>query len=588
MNVLGLKIIAHDTGAAVISNGRVLAIAEERLNKVKHSYNMFPELSISYCLKGFNLKPEDIDLIVIDQVDIPRRKLLMKDVFLKKMGNVFSKARIEVINHHDAHAASAFFCSPFEEAAILIYDGAGEQFESFLGVTAIETDTIYHGRGNRFYQLQKTMHFHDGEVFPHTFGIGKLYSTISAKYLDFGRYNEGKMMGLAPYGKDSILKRFPPELWYCEKEGHILCNARIRYSKARLRAWAKKNKFLMPLRWLKEIIYQKIKMDFSKSEAGVFAPINLPRPWRVSSTDKLPDDYYTDVAYAAQKILEQVAMKWAKKLKDITDSKNLCVAGGVGLNIDVNKKFIDDAGFEGLFVQPASSDTGVALGCALYGWHVLLDQPRFWIMKHAYLGSSYTEEEILSVIEKRKEDIRVRKSPDIAAETAKLIAENLIVGWFQGASEYGPRALGHRSILCSASRAEMKDILNNKVKHRESWRPFAVSILLEHVPEWLDLNIESPYMLLAAQVKEDKKRLIPSVVHVDGTTRVQSVTSKENGIYYDLISEYHKLTGIPLVLNTSFNLAGEPIIETPGDALDCFLRTKMDYLVIGNYLISKK
>lgn len=601
MNVLGLKITGHDTGAALISQGRVIAIAEERLNRVKHSFNMFPELAIDYCLNALNVEPKEVNLIVIDQVGT-RTRIRIKEMFLEKVGDRFPRASIEVINHHDAHAASAFFCSPFEEAAILVYDGSGEKFETHLGVFATETETLYRGSGNQFHQIQKTMHLREGKVFPYTFGVGKLYSLLSNVYLRFGAYNEGKMMGLAPYGDDSLLKKFREEMWFKEKDGHIVCNSRIAFpggSKIKLLISSKS-----PQEILKRII-RKIKFllkplaknlikfaysDFAEEifvEPKIFPKIYLPKPPRPKDCE-LPDDYYTNVAYAGQQILEKVATLWGKKLKGITKSENLCVAGGVGLNIDANKRFLDTVGFKHVFIQPAASDTGIALGSALYGLHVILNQPRFSIMKNASLGKKYSGAEIKSAIEERKSEIVVKTFNNIAEETAKLISQGKIIGWFYGGSEYGPRALGHRSILADPRVKDMKDILNNKVKHREPWRPFAASILRESMSKYFELEEESPFMLLAAKVKEEKQKLIPSVVHVDGTSRIQSVTKEENGHYYDLIAAFNKITGVPLILNTSFNLAGEPIVETPKDALNCFLSTQMDFLVLENYLISKK
>lgn len=228
MNVLGLKIISHDTGAALISDERVIAIAEERLNRVKHSNNMFPQLSIDYCLKEFNLKPEDIDLVVIDQVD-RRDTWPMKQWFLERVTGDFSRARVEVINHHDAHASSSFFASPFEESAVLVYDGSGEKFVSHLGILANETESLYVGKGKELKLLQKTTHLQEAKRYPYTYGVGKLYQRISENYLDFGKFNEGKMMGLAPYGNDSVLKQFPMDHWFYEQHGHIFCNARFTY-----------------------------------------------------------------------------------------------------------------------------------------------------------------------------------------------------------------------------------------------------------------------------------------------------------------------------------------------------------------------
>ncbi len=602
MNVLGLKIKGHDTGAALIAGKRVIAIAEERLSRVKHSVEAFPHLSIKYCLETFGIKPDEIDLIVLEQVSA-RWRTPIKEMFLAEVGNTFSKARVELVNHQDAHAASAFFCSPFDEAAVLVYDGAGEIYQTHLGVTAIETDTLYRGVGNKLHKIQKTLHLRDGKMCPYTQGIGKLYSDITA-YVNMGKYNEGKTMGLAPYGNDSILKQFPPEMWFTEREGHIICNSRISFPKENIATRTTRQMkgfatFIDSARSyvrmsLKKVIRPRIfnwlQKFYSKDmfvEPNIFPVIKLPRPPRKSS-DALPDEYYSSVAYAVQKVLEMVALRLGTKLKNITGSEYLCVAGGVGLNIDANIKFITDVGFKHIFVQPGASDTGIPLGCALHGMHEILNQPRFYVMKNAELGRPYTESEIKTALKKYETQITVKKSKNIVEESAKILADQKIIGWFYGGSEYGPRSLGRRSILCDARPKDMRDIVNNRVKHREPWRPFAASVLKEDMTTWFETTEESPFMLLAPNVVKDKRDRIPSVVHVDGTSRIQTVTKEADGRYYDLINAFKKITDVPLILDTSFNLAGEPIVETPEDAIKCFLSTNMDYLVLENYLISKK
>ena len=604
MNVLGLKIRSHDTGAALISNEKVVAIAEERLCRIKHSNNVFPKLAIQYCLREFNLKPEDIDLVVIDQVD-RRETWPMKKWFLEEVEGDFSKARIEVINHHAAHAASAFFASPFDDAAVLVYDGSGEKFVTHLGVLANETESLYKGVGNKMELLQKTVHLQESKRFPFTYGIGKLYQRLSENYLDFGKYNEGKMMGLAPYGNDSVLKQIPMENWFAERNGEIFCNARFSYPARSTATRLSKAKnigsvffgVLVLLRLKVRHVLRKASQvlgayhyGYVFAEPTLFPKIRLPKPAR-SPEDKLPDTYYASVAYLGQKVLEEVAVRWGRRLKSITGAKNLCIAGGVGLNIDANRNFLDVVGFEKLFVQPASSDTGIALGCALYGYHVILDKPRFFVMHSAALGHTYSDSDIEKALDERKDEIVVTKSEHTAKEAAKLLADGKILAWHQGGAEYGPRALGNRSIIVDARKADMKDILNDRVKHRESWRPFAASILRESLSEWFELETESPataFMLLAAPVKMDKRSRVPSIVHVDGTCRMQTLTKEANGRYYDLVKEFETLTGVPLILNTSFNLGGDPIVETPADSLDTFLATNIDYLVIEDYLVAKK
>jgi len=605
MAVLGLKVLGHDTGAALISNNKVVAIAEERLNRVKNSVGCFPELSINYCLETLSVEVDEVELIVIDRY-VPDTKdiALNVKVFEEKMGSKFPNAKIVTANHHDAHVASAFFVSPYNDSAVLIYDGSGEVFEDHLGVVVTETDSLYKAENISFELIQKTAHVKRDFKFPYTTGIGKLYSIISKEYLNFGSFSEGKLMGLAGYGDDRVLKKYPMDKWFTERNGHILCNPKIVFRDLSIsdKIKNKKNVFkfskvLIDFTRSKIIYFLKKARDYvtyiGSGKAGsfvrpeIFDPIILDKPKR-KEDEPLPDDYYASVAYAVQEVLEVVATRFGEKLKKITKSDNLCVAGGVGLNIDANRNFLDKVGFKNIFVQPAASDTGLALGCALYGYHVVLQKPRFFEMNSVSLGRVYTEEEILKAINKYKDKINVSKDTNVPETCAKHLSDKKIIGWFEGGSEYGPRALGNRSIICDARPEEMKDILNEKVKNREMWRPFATVILRDKLCEWFNMDYDSPFMLLDAEVLPSKVGMIPSVTHIDGTSRIQTVTEHYNGNYYKVVKEFEKLTGVPLLLNTSFNLAGEPIVETPEDAISTFLRTKMDYLVLENFILSKK
>lgn len=598
MIILGLKIKQHDTGAALISGNRVVAIAEERLNRIKHSRDMFPVLSIDYCLKAFGVHPEEVDLVVLDKVGSHHTRT-PEEIFRKNGGGRFTKARIIAINHHDAHAAAAFFCSPFQEAGVLIVDGVGETLRDNLGALGTETETIYRGENNRLVPLQKTRHLREVIGFPYTIGIGKLFSFISDGYLNFGDYNEGKMMGLAPYGDNRILQEYPFERWFrIDEEGRVLCNPRIVFEGINeAKGFRQKSHPRGFLLWLRNVVLRKIayalfsaaytkKREPSLMEPVLFDEIRLRKPRRKNET--LPEPYYAGAAYAAQKVLEEVMAAWGTRTKNMTGTKHLCLAGGVGLNIDANRRFLEGVGFQKLFVQPAASDSGIALGCALWGAHMLSGLPRFWEMKSASLGRPYTDAEIMRAFDAYKDKITARRSSSIAEEAAKLIANGKIIGWFQGGSEYGPRALGNRSILCDARNPKMTDIVNKKVKHREPWRPFAASVLAERQREWFELEHPSPFMLLAAPVVQEKRKLVPSIVHVDGSCRIQSVTQESNAPYYELLRAFEKETGVPLVLNTSFNDAGEPIVETPEDALRCFLNTEMDALALEGWIVRKK
>lgn len=604
MKVLGLKVAGHDTGAALIADGKIVAIAEERLTRVKHSDGSFPSRSIDYCLDAVKIRAEDVDLIAVDPTIVDKATWeSSEDVIRREVSARFPKARIVKVNHHDAHAAAAFFCSPFDEAAILVYDGSGELIKTHYGTIASETETLYKARGIEITQIHKTLHAKSARRFPYTMGLGKLYSFFSRDYIKFGAHNEGKMMGLAAYGDDRFLKQYPYESFVTKRYGELLCNADISFPKpstSRKVTRAGFSRLATVAYWGVRLRLLRIKDSFIRKAAinsgetpyadpHVFEQVRLERPARDPKHDVLPDTYYSSVAYAAQKIFERFAIEIGTYLRTVTGSDYLCVAGGCALNIDANRNFMTEVGFKDIFVQPASSDCGIALGCALWGYHVTLKQPRFWVMRSASLGRSYTNEEIDEAISARQTEITHTVSSDIARDAAKLISDGNILGWFQGGSEYGPRALGNRSILANAADKNMRDILNKRVKHREMWRPFATSILAERLGDWFDLQPSSTtaFMLLCGEVRKEKRGLVPSIVHVDNTCRMQTLTKEDNGVYYDLVKSFEELTGTPLIINTSFNLGGEPIVESPADALHTFLRTDMDYLVLGDRIIRK-
>ena len=573
MNVLGIKIVGHDTGAAIIKDGARFAISEERLNKIKHSKNMFPHLAIDYVLQAAKVSPDEIDLIVIDQI-YDKETYDMEKMFEDNKKHQFSNAEIKVINHHLAHAASAFLCSPFEEAAIMIVDGTGETIHSHVG-SGREVHSLYYGNKNDIHLIHKTLKSSN------TIGIGKLYATITNKFLNLGRYNEGKTMGLASYGDaEKIFKDIPRDKWYRETNGDFICNARINFSSSDRKHYS----FIGFVRELKRKIFNNPKKSL---DSNFFNKIYLSHPSR-KKDQKLPADYYSDAAAVVQALIEEIFVKMSRNLHDITQSENLCLAGGCALNGVSNNKILEDGKFKNLFIQPASSDAGIPLGSALWGYYLFLDKDRDYVMKDAYLGREYSENEIAEDLEKTN-GIEFYKSENVAKETAKEIANGKIIGWFQGGSEYGPRALGSRSILCDARDKDMKDILNERVKHRERWRPFAASVLKENVQDYFEFkDHDSPFMLFVPKIKKEMKDKIPSLVHIDGTCRIQSVTKEDNGAYYDLIKEFKNITGVPLIIDTSFNLAGDPIIETPADALKCFLSTQIDVLILGKYIVKKK
>jgi len=599
--VLGVKMFGHDTGAALIYNDKVIAIAEERLNRIKYSPDIFPTLSIQYCLDAAGITESDVELVVGEKTPEQRSLEDQTKHFHEQSKGRFSHARYVTAGHHDAHAASAFFCSPFEESAILIYDGAGDEERNHLGISVVETETLYYGSGTSLSVIDKTVHVPSSALHaPYTAGIGTVYATLSRDYLNFGYYNEGKMMGLAAYGNDSFLKQFPFERWVTTHNGQLVCNGQILFSRGGMATQKDFRTLLNTLYWgvrlrilrlvgsLTSALRRK-KQPHIVANPHLFEEIRIARPMR-DKIDPLPETYYASVAYAAQKVFERFAIEIGNHLKAITRSKNLCVAGGCGLNIDANRNFITEVGFESIFVQPASSDCGLGLGYALWGYHMVLGKPRFWEMKNASLGRSYSQGEVDAAITVRHNEIQTYVAKDVAKEAAHLIASGKIIGWFQGGAEYGPRALGNRSILCDPRDPKMKDTLNARVKHREMWRPFATSILREKLTEWFDIDTDSPataFMLLAALVRKEKQPQIPSLVHVDETCRMQTLTKEANGKYYDLVKAFEDETGVPMILNTSFNLGGDPIVESPKDALDTFLRTDLDYLILENKIVSK-
>ncbi len=555
MNILGLHIFGHDTGAAIVSKGRLWAIGEERLDRRKHS-GYFPHLSVKYLLQAAGLNSiNEIDLIV----GVTRHNKEGTNVTVSSIRDELGyTGRIHTVSHHDAHAASAFCASPFDEAAIMVVDGLGSKSVevetgkelpfSLRGLTIKEqkdreeVQSFYRAQGNELTPIRK-----DCTVPGYMNGLGLVYMGTSV-FLNFGDFGSGKVMGLAPYGGQPG-KTVEPK-FFDVVDGVALTKSEKNFVRH-------------------NDLYQKR-----------FFP-DLPR----RENQALPDDLYTEIAYAVQKETEDGLIEIARHLYRISPSRNLCYAGGVGLNSVANKKILDNTPFENIFIQPGACDSGIALGCALYGANFIeKEAPGRYRFKNAYLGRDYSEEEILEAL-RNTPNIRFTKEKDIVKRSAALLADGKILGWLEGGSEIGPRALGHRSIICDPGKPEMKDILNEKVKHREGFRPFAPSVLLECAPEYFDLNCESPYMLLIAAVKNDKQGIIPAITHVDGTARVQTVTKNDNGRYYDLIKEFYNITNVPVILNTSFNIAGEPIVETPQDALRCFMSTEMDYLIIEDYLV---
>lgn len=586
MRILGIKILGHDTGAALLIDDKVVAISQERLDRKKYS-RAFPKESVDYCLSSAGLKDlGEIDYVAIEQMDMTTEPLIEE---LRNNGwwDKISKKTI-FVNHHDAHAASAFFCSPFNEASVMVVDSAGQKAHLGTGLFGVETETFYKGDENGLHQIARNYApFNQFTGWLLNFsGVGNFYSQVTY-FLGFGKYEEGKTMGLAPYGKGIFNSKIPKEqfvkklgdyqyIFPSRLEPHPETSLKYLFKKS---SYSRKSAILRQLKLMAHAFSRK-GLAYEKPSPFPKTPEVFLKNPRGNKKIKLPDNFYTELAYWAQENLEKVMIGYANHLYRVTRSKNLCIAGGVGLNSVANKKILDATPFENIFIQPASGDSGLPLGAALWASHQIKKNPVRWRMDNAYLGRSYGENKILEAV--KNSGCKYEKVDNAPLIAAKLLAEEKIVGWFQGKSEYGPRALGSRSILCSPIPKGMKDKLNAQVKHRESFRPFAPICLEEFANEYFDLDCPSPFMLLIAKVKKNN---VPAITHIDNTARVQTINPNQNPKIYSLITEFKKLTGVPVILNTSFNDNGEPIVETPEDAVKAFKATNLDALIIGDYLL---
>lgn len=566
MLILGIFAYQHDASACLVENGQLLSLVEEeRLNREKHSA-AFPELSIKYLLKKYNKTINEIDYITISwkprleilsnfynviknfpqslnlikagatQNEISLIKRLKKQLSLrsefKKFGFELSdNTKIVEIEHHLGHAASVFLVSKFEESAIITWDGRGESTSVLLS------------KGNK-EKITKLKEF----KIPNSIGI--FYSAIT-KYVGFNLFDEGKTMGLSAYGTDKYLKEFD-DIIYVENNSFKINQKYFSYMTHG------RNKFIS------DYFIQK------------FGP---PR----KKNEKITK-HYMDIAYAAQKKLEEIGLHLIKYLKQICPSENLCITGGVALNCIMNQKIVESKIFKNIFVQPIASDAGTSLGGAFYLYNSILGNTRSYIFEDIYLGPSFNDQEIEKILNQM--NCKFSKSDNVFKDSARLIANGNIVGWFQDKMEAGPRALGNRSILADPRNDKIKDKLNLIVKKRESYRPFAPAVLDEKKNDFFKMNYDSDYMILSADVIDNKQNVIPAVTHVDGTARVQTVKKEINYKFWKLISEFEKITKVPVLLNTSFN-ENEPIVCHPIEAIECFQRTKLDYLILQNYILEK-
>lgn len=574
MNILGINAYHGDASAALVIDGDlVAAVEEERFTRVKHDTS-FPTLAIQWCLEQAGLSPDDIDHISLSKnpkanlgrrvrfaIGSPagrrmartrvanlRKTLGAKSTMEDKLGitNKPLRAQTHFTEHHRSHIASSFFVSPFDDAAVLSIDGMGDMISARWGT----------GKGRELNLM--------GEVgFPHSLGI---YYTAITQYLGFPNYgDEYKVMGLASYGKPT----------YMNEMRKVLTANGLDYRLG-----------------LEFFRHQKVGSQMtwdggSPTQEALWGDGMLAAfgPQRSDPSSELEERHY-DIAHSMQKHLEEIELGMLRKLHEITGSKKLCLAGGVALNCVANGRIIQDTPFEELYIQPAANDAGTSVGAAYHVHNQVLGGDRGFVMDHSYWGPEYSEEACRAALDQAGIAYQALSDEEAIKRTAQHLADGKIVGWYQGRMEFGPRALGNRSILADPRRAEMKDILNARIKHRELFRPFAPSLLEEAVGDYFDQTHPSPFMLMTYNVLPDKLEAIPAPTHVDGTGRLQTVRRDQNARYYDLIKAFGDLTGVPVLVNTSFN-DNEPICCRPEEAVDCYARTKMDVLVLGNLMAEK-
>jgi carbamoyltransferase len=578
MYILGINAYHGDAAAAIVRDGKLIAAAEEeRFNRFKHSAG-FPVQAIRYCLEAARIGPEELDHVGISRdpsahlhkkILFAATRVASESIFNQikdRLGNaakvrdlrdelarVFGvskkvlRARFHNVEHHRAHLASCFFVSPFERAALLSIDGFGDFISTMWAL----------GEGNSIDVL--------GQVeYPHSTGI--VY-TATTQFLGFPHYgDEGKVMGLAPYGRPRFINEFR-EIIRTEENGQFRLN--LDYFRHHAEG--------VEMTW--DEGSPVIGRVFSDEYAHLFGPP------RAAGEQLLDRD--RDIAASLQLRLEEVGFHVLNHLHTQTGVTDLGLAGGVAYNSVMNGKILLNTPFKRLFIQPAAGDSGTALGVCYQIHNAILKGERAEVMTGAYTGPEFTDEEIEPALVENKFRFEFYSDQELTKRAAQDIAAGLVVGWFQGRMEFGPRALGNRSIVVDPRRAEMKDILNDRIKKREPFRPFAPSILEERVADYFEQTHPAPTMLMVYQIKEERRGEIPAVTHVDGSGRLQTVSREVNERYYHLISDFAALTGVPVVLNTSFN-ENEPIVCTPRQAIDCFQKTKMDVLYLGNYAVRRE
>ena len=564
---LGISCYYHDSAAALLKDGHVIcAVEEERFTRKKFD-DGFPKKAIEWCLKDAGISPKELDTIAFYDKPILKFERLLDNYIAVAPRGLFSfldvipkwihkrlwikseiknnlkgfKGNIIFPEHHMSHAAHAFYTSPFEESAILTIDGVGEWSTTSFGYAS-----------NNKIKLTNDIHW------PHSLGL--FYSAFTY-FLGF-KVNEGeyKLMGLSSYGTPKYYDLILDNLIDVKDDGSIHLN-------------------------MKYFAFTYDKVMTNKKFSNLFG---IPPKTKDEKTLQI----HFDIGASAQKVLEDVILKMANHVYEKTKMKNLCIGGGVALNGVANYKILKESLFDNIHIPPSPGDAGSAVGAAQYLYYIYHKNSRNiskddaqLINENIYVGPSFSDTEIIKFLDSKNITYESFDRESLLKKTAQLIADGNIVGWYQGKMEWGPRALGNRSILADPRREDMKDILNAKIKHRESFRPFAPSILEEYASEYFEIDVPSPYMLMVAPVKKPKE--IPAVTHVDGTGRLQTVSKNTNPLYYDLISEFKKITGVPVIINTSMNVMGEPIVNTPEQAYQMIVKTDMDCIVMGNNLVRK-
>jgi len=562
VNILGLNYYYHDTTASIVSDGQlIVAIEEERLTRDKHTWQ-FPVQSASKVMEVAGLKPKDIDHVAIsikpllnmgarllyglknftnarpfikhELVAGRKKQQAFKHWYNSTFGGLSKKPQVHFIPHHVCHAVGSFFVSPYEKAALLGIDGAGEWATSYMG----------YGESSNITEFRQSH-------FPNS--LGSFYEAIT-QFCGFKpNYDEGKTMGLAPLGDPDPFYDKMRELITIDNEGDI----KIDLSYFSYQFWG----------------HQR----FSKKFIDTFGP---PRDKKGEFKDS-----HLNVAAAAQCVLEDRILDLSNVLHTKTGADYIVMAGGVALNSVANGRVVRESKFKDVYVMPAAGDNGTGIGASYYVYNKILNKPRNFVHLNPYIGNGYTNEEILKVIRECK--LNAEYHEDICSEAAKLLRAGNIMGWFQGNMEIGPRALGNRSILADPTGSEMKDKINAEVKHREAYRPFAPSCTVEAASKFFETEVEDPFMLKVCFVRPEARKLLPAITHVDGSARLQTVLKETNPRYHELLTRFGELSGIPVLLNTSFNIMGEPIVESPSHAIRCFFTTGLDVLVLGNYVIRK-